>query len=152
MSRCIPCDRTASVDHAPLSERIYWDGVWRIAHAEHGALPGWLVLIPARHVTSLAQLSPPEAAGLGPLLAAASRGLEATTGCEKTYLALFAEREGFQHLHVHLSPRHADLPEDLRGHNVFRHLSTPAEEWVSAAEVERIAREVADRLRDTVGR
>jgi hypothetical protein len=41
------------------------------------------------------------------------------TGCEKTYVALFAEAEGFRHVHFHVTPRHADLDRGLRGPRVF---------------------------------
>jgi hypothetical protein len=52
---------------------------------------------PARHVVGLAELSRDETAILGPLLSAVSRALTAVTACQKVYLALFAEAEGFQH-------------------------------------------------------
>lgn len=74
-----------------------------------GALPGWMVVIPARHILSLADLTTTEAAGLGPLLTAASQALASVTGCPKTYLASFAENEGFRRLHIHLIPRAADV-------------------------------------------
>ena len=35
---------------------------------------------------------------------------------------LFAEADGFAHLHVHVVPRMADQPDDRRGPDVFGYL------------------------------
>src|SRR4051812_12353714 len=88
---------------------------WRVAHAFDSALPGWLVLVPRRHVTAIADLSDEEAAGLGLWQLKLSRALRAVTGCVKSYVMQFAEQEGFAHVHFHLIPRLADLPGDRRG-------------------------------------
>lgn len=39
---------------------------------------------------------------------------------------LFAEAEGFAHLHLHVVPRMADLEPALRGPGVLKHLEGPA--------------------------
>jgi diadenosine tetraphosphate (Ap4A) HIT family hydrolase len=36
---------------------------------------------------------------------------------------LFAEKEGFAHLHVHLVPRMPDQPADRRGPDIFGYLT-----------------------------
>jgi diadenosine tetraphosphate (Ap4A) HIT family hydrolase len=146
MIDCFSCRNTATVEAQPVRERIWWDGRWRIAHAIRCALPGWLVVIPSRHIVSLAELSPDEAAALGPLLTLVSRALVETTGCLKVYLALFAELEGFEHLHIHVVPRQGDLARDLRGPGVFGYLRRPEGEWVSAGEMDRIGAELAERM------
>jgi diadenosine tetraphosphate (Ap4A) HIT family hydrolase len=142
--RCRPCEIQRGIDTAPVSERIYWDGTWRIAHALDSALPGWLVLIPARHVLSLCELDAVETASLGPLLAAASRALVTVTGCAKTYLASFAEKDGFAHLHVHLIPRAPDLDAAMRGPGIFAYLGGPAGARVPAPDRERLALALRD--------
>jgi diadenosine tetraphosphate (Ap4A) HIT family hydrolase len=108
-----------------------------VAHAIRCALPGWVVVLPAGHVLSLAGLSPEEAEALGPLLTAVSRAVIDVTGCLKVYLALFAEAEEFQHLHIHVVPRRADLADTLRGPRVFDYMKRPESEWVTAAEMDR---------------
>ena len=147
MIDCYSCRCTATIDTQPLHERIWWDGRWRIAHALHSALPGWLVVVPARHILSLAELAPDEAASLGPLLQAASQALVDVTGCQKVYMALFAEAEGFNHLHIHLVPRHAGLPDELHGPRVFGYLRRPESEWVGEEEMDRVGAELAGRIR-----
>jgi len=91
-------------------------------------LPGWLVVVPTRHVTSLAELSASEAGELGPLLRDVTRALEQAVGCTKMYVALFAEAEGFGHVHFHVIPRMRDQEEALRGPGVFRLLGASEEE------------------------
>jgi diadenosine tetraphosphate (Ap4A) HIT family hydrolase len=143
---CYSCRGAGDVESQPIRERIWWDGRWRVAHAIRCALPGWVVVLPARHVLSLAELTPEEAAGLGPLLAAVSRVVVQVTGCEKVYVALFAEREEFQHVHFHVIPRQADLAGDLRGPRIFEYQRRPESEWVTAAEMDRIGAAMAESL------
>lgn len=118
---CYACSN-ASTD-APFREQIIRSGGWRVAHDRCSSLPGWLILVPTRHVQALDELTPDEATTLGTLLREASVALKTVTGCEKTYMMLFAEAEGFAHLHIHLVPRMSNLPEDLRGPNVFGYQS-----------------------------
>jgi diadenosine tetraphosphate (Ap4A) HIT family hydrolase len=92
---------------------------WRVAHAFGTSLPGWLVVLPRRHVIALDELTAEEAADLGPLLRALTAALREVLGCSKTYVALFAEAEGFAHVHFHIVPRSPDLDQSLRGPRVF---------------------------------
>lgn len=113
-SDCLSCALERRAD-LPPRERIYLDAHWRVAHAFGTAQPGWLVVLPRRHVIALDELSRVEAAALGPVLRAVTSALREVTGCAKTYVALFAEAEGFGHVHFHVVPRHADLDPQLRG-------------------------------------
>lgn len=103
----------------PARERIAADEYWRVAHAVGRALPGWLVLVPRRHVTAVADLTDDEAAGLGSWQVRVSRALREVTGCVKTYVVQFGEAKGFSHVHFHVIPRMADLPAEHRGPKVF---------------------------------
>jgi diadenosine tetraphosphate (Ap4A) HIT family hydrolase len=76
-------------------------------------------VLPRRHVLALDELSHAEAAALGPLLRAVTAALREVTGCAKTYVALFAEAEGFGHVHFHVVPRPAGLDPQLRGPRIF---------------------------------
>jgi len=116
---CYSCTREAALDDLPPRERIALDDHWRVAHAIGVALPGWLVLLPRRHVTAIADLTDAEAAALGPWQVRLSRALREVTGCARTYVAQFAEKPGFGHVHFHVVPRPDDLPEELRGPRVF---------------------------------
>jgi len=84
-----------------------------------------MVLVPGRHVEGLHELDHDEAEGLGRLLREASAALVEVTGCRRTYVMLFAEAEGFSHLHLHIVPRDRDLPVEHRGPAVFAYLGVP---------------------------
>ena len=111
---CLSCRNNDRPD-LPPRERVYLGPRWRVAHAFGTALPGWLVVMPRRHVTALDELTAGEAADLGPLLRAVTAALRDVTGCSKTYVALFAEAEGHQHVHFHVVPRQPGLDVRLRG-------------------------------------
>lgn len=78
---CFSCTQNAeSVSKLPPREVIYDNGLWRVSHAFGSSLLGWLVVIPRRHILSFSELTPPEAASLGTLLADLSRVLEEGLG------------------------------------------------------------------------
>ncbi|GAB7036443.1 MULTISPECIES: HIT family protein [Catenuloplanes] len=128
---CYTCRHNRAAGTLPPRELIVADRHWRVAHAFDSALPGWLVLVPLRHVEAIADLTDAEAAGLGVWQVRLSRALRAVTGCAKTYLVQFAEREGFAHVHFHVVPRMPDLPADRRGPGVFGYLGTPDNDRVA---------------------
>lgn len=142
---CYSC-RMAAVAAPPPRERIVQTSHWYAAHAFGTALPGWLVLLPRRHVTSLAELEPAEAAALGPLLRDLTAALGDVVGCVKTYVILLAEAEGYSHVHFHVVPRMPDQPAEVRGPRIFELMQRPPEEQVSEAERDRIATALGARL------
>ncbi|MGH3659674.1 MAG: HIT family protein, partial [Micromonosporaceae bacterium] len=142
---CFSCDHDSSSDELPPRERIAADDHWRVAHCMDTALPGWLVLLPRRHVTSIADLTDAEAAGLGVWQVRLSQARREVTGCVKTYVVQFAEAEGFSHVHFHVVPRMADVPPERRGPGVFGYLH-PAN-GVTAERMDEIAVALAGQLR-----
>ena len=115
---------------------------WRVAHAFDTQLPGWLIIVASRHVTSLAELSADAGIELGRLQWALSLALREVVGCQKTYVMQFSEAEGFAHLHVHLVPRMPDLAEAYRGPGTFEMLGVPPERQVSDTELDRLSVEL----------
>ncbi|GAB3762686.1 HIT family protein [Microlunatus parietis] len=138
---CFACTQTAAAA-LPDREQVVRTEHWRVAHAFDSALAGWLVFLPTRHVTSFAELTEAAAAEVGPMLLGLSRALQKVVGCVKTYQMMFAEAEGFSHLHIHLVPRAADLAPELIGPNVFGYLKHPREEWVPTERMDELAREL----------
>ncbi|GJF30144.1 hypothetical protein KNE206_28440 [Kitasatospora sp. NE20-6] len=136
---CYTCARTAETDGSAPRDLIGSDEYWRAAHAFGTALPGWLVLVPRRHVTAIAELTDDEAAGLGRWQVRLSRALAEVTGCAKTYVAQFAEAEGFAHVHFHIVPRGVDQPESLRGPRVFGLLGVDEDSAVAPEAMDGIA-------------
>ncbi|MCX5203331.1 HIT family protein [Streptomyces sp. NBC_00237] len=146
-SDCYPCTQEARFPGLPPRECVAHDDHWRVVHAFNSALPGWLVLLPRRHVTAVHDLTDAEAATLGLWQVRLSRALRAVTGCAKSYVVQFAEAEGFGHVHFHVVARMPDQPEDRRGPAVFGYLGHPEEEWVSPEEADDLARRIAGVLR-----
>ena len=127
---------------APRRENVLRTEHWRVAHAFNTRLPGWLIIVASRHVTSLADLTAEAAGELGRLQWALSLALRDVVGCDKTYVMQFSEAEGFPHLHVHLVPRMPDLSEGLKGPEIFQLLGVPPEDRVSDQEMDRLSEEV----------
>ena len=144
--QCYSCDQERQFGELPPRERTAADGHWRVAHALRSALPGWLVLLPRRHVTAVAELTDDEAAALGHWQVRLSRALHAVTGCAKTYVIQLAEAQGFSHVHFHLVPRMPDWPPDLVGPRVFDLLRRPESEHVTPARMDELAWEIGARL------
>ena len=136
---CYSCEHDAAANPPPR-EAACVTAYWRVVHAFNSSLPGWLVILPRRHVTALDELDDAELVELGLLQGRVSSALRQVVGCTKTYSALFAEAEGFAHLHVHLVPRMPDQPVDRRGPAVFGYLAD--DDRISVDEMDRIAREV----------
>ena len=143
---CYTCVRDAAGDQAPQWERIAADELWRATHAFNSALPGWLVLVPRRHVTSIGELTDAEAATLGSWQVRLSRALMQVLGCQKTYVAQFAEAEGFSHVHFHVVARPPDLARELRGPKIFQLLNSADRPHVGADQMNQIAVELAAHL------
>jgi diadenosine tetraphosphate (Ap4A) HIT family hydrolase len=136
---CLVCDENARLSSLSPRERIAADQYWRAAHAFGTGVPGWLVLLPLRHVTTIAELTDAEAAVLGQWQVRLSRALHAVTGCAKIYVAQFAEADGFAHVHFHIIARMGDLAEERRGPKVFSMLGQPEGQDVSIAQRDEIA-------------
>ncbi len=136
--RCLACDQQAAVSLPPREDVVHTDN-WRVAHAFNSTLPGWLVLLPTRHVASFTELTPEAADELGGLVRRLGTALQAVTGCVKTYLMQFSEAEGFSHLHLHLVPRLPDHPEDVRGPRVFAYMTDDQTQWLPVMERDTIA-------------
>ncbi len=138
MPGCFSCDQQASDSLAPREDVLH-TAHWRVAHAFNSTLPGWLVLLPTRHVLSFTDLSPAAADELGGLVRQLATALEQVTGCVKTYLMQFSEAEGYAHLHLHLVPRSAEHPADARGPAVFAYLDDDPARWLPEARRDEVA-------------
>ena len=146
---CFACRNNAALPDLPAREHVGSDEHWRVAHAVGTSLPGWLVLVPRRHVTTIAELTDAEAGALGTWQVRLSRALHAVTGCEKTYVAQFAEAAGFGHVHFHVVPRAADMPENLRGPRMFGAIGIAGDEAVPEGRMDEIAMSIAVFLADS---
>lgn len=135
---CFACGQQAQPSLPPREDVVHTDH-WRVAHAFNSTLPGWLVLVPTRHMESFTELSAEAADELGGLVRRLGVALEEVTGCVKTYLMQFSEAEGYAHLHLHLVPRLPGHPEEARGPQVFAYLTDDETRWLPDAERDAVA-------------
>jgi diadenosine tetraphosphate (Ap4A) HIT family hydrolase len=109
-------NRKAAEGEAERRECLALTEGWRVVVHRSG-LPGWLLVVARRHVTSLADLTDTEVAELGPLLRAGAQAQREVVDAEWSYVMEFSEGMN-HHLHFSLVPRRTDLPEDRRGAKV----------------------------------
>lgn len=145
MSDCVICDLQAKIEEIPPREQIYLSDQWRVSHA-WSSLEGWLVVCPRRHVEAIDELNDDELGSIGGLLGTLGSALRAVVGCEKTYVVLFAEQQGFAHLHFHVVPRMPWFTRQDRGPNVFRFLRASEDEQVPAARRDELAAQISQLL------
>ena len=145
MADCMTCALVARRDagEAPPWDAIYRGAAWDVVHSYNTSLPGWLVLVARRHIAALDELTDEEAVELGLLIRRASVALKAVTGCAKTYVIQFAEAAEHPHVHFHVVPRMADMPDDRRSLGVFGYLGVP--------EAERVPEEAMNAVAAAVG-
>jgi diadenosine tetraphosphate (Ap4A) HIT family hydrolase len=144
VTACATCELLARRDtgDAPAWDAIVRTDHWDLVHAFDSAIEGWLVLVARRHIAAVADMTDEESAELGPLVRAASRALATVVGCERTYVVLFAESPAHRHVHVHVIPRRADMPDEMQGPRVFSHLGVPPEQRVPDARMHELAIEL----------
>ncbi|MEV6815873.1 HIT family protein [Micromonospora sp. NPDC051296] len=143
---CYVCRNNDQFNSLPPRERVAADAHWRVAHAFDSTVAGWLILVPRRHVTSIAELTDVEAASLGTWQVQLSRALAIVTGCVKTYVMQYAERDGFGHVHFHVVPRMPDIPHDRRGPRVFAYLDAPPDQRIPESRLDAFAAELQNHL------
>ena len=144
MKTCKTCELVARRDagNAPLWDCIHRTQFWDVVHSYNTALPGWLVLVARRHIEAIDELTDEEAAELGILLQRTSLALKEITGCAKTYVMQFAEMAEHPHVHFHVVPRMANLPEERRSTKIFGYLGVSEEERLSEETMNEIAAKV----------
>ncbi len=108
--------------------------------ADPSPLPGWVVVTSNRHVRAIYDLDDVEAAALGTLVVKVMRAQREVLGAEHVYA--LALGDVLQHAHVHLVPRYAGTPPELRGRQAFDavgKVAAPMEQLEAATEVLRRA-------------
>ena len=148
---CLSCEILAGQRSAP-GGTIWEDDFWAVESVVSPVFwRGFLVLKLKRHCEQMAELTPAEAAALGPAIRAACGALRAVLAPAKVYVASFGD--GVRHIHFWLLPRPRGtrpglhwvlLRLDLRAWLTrlgFRRWSVPDEEVADLAA--RLRRELA---------
>ena len=110
---CLSCDVIAGRQETPGGV-IFESDYWHLSHQVSPVLlPGFLILQPVRHVEQIGALTMEEASTLGPVLSAASQGLNRILDARKVYACSFGSF--VQHVHFYLVPLVAAIPADIAG-------------------------------------
>jgi diadenosine tetraphosphate (Ap4A) HIT family hydrolase len=101
---CLACDLAAGREPLP-GGLIHSTTSWLVEHCVGPLGLGTLIVKPARHVTAVADLSPTEAAELGPLLQQSSWVARQLIDAEQVYNCLWSHAAGVPvHLHYVVQP------------------------------------------------
>jgi diadenosine tetraphosphate (Ap4A) HIT family hydrolase len=142
---CTECELVSGARHARGITPIARGPFVLHPRMEEGAVPGWWIVAPSRHVEQIDALEPGELWALGPVIAELAGQLRRATPCEKVYVSIFAEV--LHHLHVHVIARPPDAPPEIRGPLVFTatHVADPRD-------IDDVAVKVAARLSGTASK
>lgn len=92
-------------------------GTWVVEHCVGPLGVGTLVVKPVRHVLHIAELTPDEAAELGPLLARVSAAVTAVMEPEQVYVCLWSHAGAVPgHIHFVVQPA---LAPDMAEHDAY---------------------------------
>lgn len=144
---CSMCAEIAGTVQAPGGV-VYRNEWWEVAHhTGPWTDPGELMVKARRHVESLGELTPAEAAALGPVLQAAVAAVERVVRPERVYVAWYGER--VRHVHFFLLPRTIALPAGHVASDVYRRGRSLLRRWGVAPNPSTAARgDAAARIRD----
>jgi diadenosine tetraphosphate (Ap4A) HIT family hydrolase len=148
---CLSCDILAGRRTEPGGP-IYEDAYWRVGSIVSPVFwRGFLVIVLKRHCEHLAELTPAEAAALGPIMQATCQALSEELEPAKVYVCSFGD--GIKHIHFWILPRPQDVKPGM--HPVFFHLDVRSfltrrlgiKRWlISDKEVARISERLRQRM------
>ena len=105
---CATCDVLAGRRDAP-GGTIHENAHWAVAHRSRPSLlRGYLMFRLRRHCECLAELTPEEAASLGPMVRAVCHAVSRVVEPERVYVCSWGE--GVRQVHFHVIPRPSGMP------------------------------------------
>jgi diadenosine tetraphosphate (Ap4A) HIT family hydrolase len=119
---------------------------WVVDHAYPTSHLGWLVILPRRHIEALHELSREEFRELAEIEYRLVQAMHTNDSVEKEYLMCFSEGEGFHHVHLHLVPKPADLPDELKGPRVFALLQVDEQHTIPPEDLRQFCEEFSAKL------
>ena len=137
---CYTCLATSGERRISPGPTIYRGRYWLVEHTHPTGIKGWLVVAAQMRVESLHEMTADEFAELGPVLGRTTSALQAVVGCQKEYVACYAEGDHFHHVHFHVVARAPDLPSEFIGPKIFGLLNVDESVAIPAAEIEKFCR------------
>jgi hypothetical protein len=145
-TECFSCVQDARAD-LPPRERLHIGPRWRVAHAFGTSLPGWLVVLPCRHVTALDQLTAEEAADLGPLLRTLTAAFVRGAGLQQDLCRAVRRGGGLRACSLSCHAQAAGPGPGTRGPRVFGLLGGDPASHLPAQIMDEVAISVGQALR-----
>ncbi len=118
-SECLACLSNSGVRRISPAPPIFEGLHWQVEHAYPVTMTGWVVIVLKRHARALHELVPEEWAEFGLLLPRVVGAMRATTGSVREYVSIYGEKPGFDHVHVHVIERAAELLPEEYGTRIF---------------------------------
>lgn len=107
LAGCLSCDILSGKQTEP-GGTIYENEHWHVGSAvEPVVWPGFLIVKQKRHCEHLAELTPGEAASLGPTVRETCRAVAQVMRPAKTYVCSFGD--GVRHIHFWILPRPPEM-------------------------------------------
>ncbi|MFN2609884.1 MAG: HIT family protein [Actinomycetota bacterium] len=148
---CLACQARAGKIRLNPAPEIYSGEHWIVEHIEPTDILGWVVLATREHRHAMHDLVPAEWAEVTSVLPALCQAIRNVTGCEKEYLAQFAEQDGFNHVHIHVIPRMPTWPVEWRGFSVSSAIGKNAKQPISAERMSEFALRLKAELERLLG-
>ena len=119
-SDCRSCQSLQGLAKLTNAPRVYESERWVVEHVSPTNVLGWFVIVLNRHAEAIHELEAAELDELNRIWPTLCRILGEMEGVAKEYVAQFAEKENFHHVHFHVIAARADWPKDWKGPGVFR--------------------------------
>jgi len=145
--KCLTCLNLSGERRISPGPYIYEGTHWIVDHAYPTTHLGWLVILPKRHIEALHELSREEFRELAEIQYKLVQVMHMDSAVQKEYMMCFAEGEGFSHVHIHLVPKPANLPAELKGPRIFALLAVDGEHAVPTAELVAFCEEFTRKFR-----
>ncbi|HZS79683.1 MAG TPA: HIT domain-containing protein [Ktedonobacteraceae bacterium] len=147
---CLTCLSLSGESRISPGPIIYEGTHWVVDHAYPTTHPGWLVVLPKRHVEALHELTKEEFLELAEIEYRLVQVMRLEPAVQKEYLMCFSEGEGFHHVHFHVVPKPVDLPAHLKGPRIIELLKVSREEAIPAPELTAFCEEFRRKLQAIV--
>lgn len=132
---CYTCRSLSGEKSLFLESRIYEGKYWVVEHVYPVKLKGWFVVILKRHTEALHNLTSKEFSELAIIISKLTKFIHKELICKKEYVACFAEKNHFQHIHFHVIARPNDLKKKEMGPKVFRLLKVSPSNSIPKKEI-----------------
>jgi diadenosine tetraphosphate (Ap4A) HIT family hydrolase len=143
---CLTCLSLSGEPRISPAPFIHEGTHWIVDHAYPTTHLGWLVILPKRHIEALHELTIEEFQELAQIEYKLVQVMHLDPSIQKEYLMCFAEGEGFHHVHIHIVPKAADLPAQLKDPRIFALLHVDENHAIPAHELTAFCEEFTRKL------